>query len=735
MSVFNVNEILQDAWLSVNTHQLGNAIRQVRQFLLDHPYVPGNDAVSAIENDYDLMLDYMKRGFSDPQREEIYNRLLHRMYACVMDLRLAYKCRKVQGFMDAYRQSSGKNFAKESIRHQLEDFVSETALLSLEADELQKEKGRALYERHQSFVSSLFCHLLLQPQWSDDDEVFYFELLLSPTIDVNDALLMVSAITLSLMNGYDVRKFRLLFHLYQQAQDEQLRQRALVGWVFGMSRDQMLFSEQSLLVTEACNDEQVVMDLVDMQKQVVFCLKAEADNDKIRRDIMPTLLKNQDFQITPNGIVEREEDHIDDILGTGESDRRMEELEDTFQKMVNMQQSGSDIYFGGFSQMKRFSFFYQISNWFCPFYLEHPGISHIIDKLGKEGVLAGLLENGPFCESDKYSFALAVSSVIDRLPANVRELFNSTDITAGMGMEAPLKNPAYIRRMYLQDLYRFARLYTRNMDFENPFSKEHYVFVSHPVFLKTQLQEHYSGLCQFFLKQKDEEAFGQVMHQWWDDDNVNCLLFRSIYYLDVRKQAHRAKEQLSKLLDLAPDNHKAILLMARASFKTGDMNQAAACYEKLHNLYPEHKSYALNYSIALCQLSDYQEALTILFRLDYENPDNPGIQRVLAWAQLGSGNVEAADHLFSNLAHGEHSVPTDFLHAGYCAWIKHDIELAASLIRDYLHAGTHDAADDHAAEGEWNPDLANELAHDEAILKANGITSVDIFLMQDLVLR
>ena len=86
----------------------------------------------------------------------------------------------------------------------------------------------------------------------------------------------------------------------------------------------------------------------------------------------------------------------------------MEELEASFQKISDMQKRGADIYFGGFSHMKRFSFFYTLCNWFMPFYTEHPQLQHLTQGLLQSNFIKQLMLHGPFCDSDKYSFTLGV---------------------------------------------------------------------------------------------------------------------------------------------------------------------------------------------------------------------------------------------------------------------------------------------------------------------------------------
>ena len=77
--------------------------------------------------------------------------------------------------------------------------------------------------------------------------------------------------------------------------------------------------------------------------------------------------------------------------------------------------------------MKRFTFFSSIANWFCPFFTEHADISYTADKLDNSRFMQFLLDNGPFCDSDKYSFVLAMASIIDKLPDSMREMLGSGD--------------------------------------------------------------------------------------------------------------------------------------------------------------------------------------------------------------------------------------------------------------------------------------------------------------------
>ena len=83
--------------------------------------------------------------------------------------------------------------------------------------------------------------------------------------------------------------------------------------------------------------------------------------------------------------------------------------------------------------MKRFSFFNEISNWFVPFYLQHPDIAQQVKEIDGNLFMEALMERGPFCDSDKYSFLIAFQRVVGSLPEDLRNVMRKG--------EAPLGEP------------------------------------------------------------------------------------------------------------------------------------------------------------------------------------------------------------------------------------------------------------------------------------------------------
>ena len=715
-----VSKQIKNIQNELNKGNLGRALSSIRSLINANPQLIYDQELENIENAYRLMLDYMKKGFNDPQRTDIYKSLIIKLYRITSDMYMAYRTQNIQFYTDTARKAMRKHFTHENIKSGLENFVTDVAMLSLD---IGAEKSKNIYASHNDFMQALFCHIVVSRQWSQTDADFYEQLILSPTIDTIDAQLLVSALTLATMNNMDANKFGVMMNVYKKTADEKLRQKALVGWVFSLSADSKISPKLKQAVSETLEDENVVNELVDFQKQMVFCLNAEQDTDTIRRDIMPELIKNNNINITRFGITEKEEDPMADVFDPGASERAMEKMEESFQKMMNMQKAGSDIYFGGFSQMKRFPFFYNLANWFCPFYMEHPEISASANGLKDTPLLAEIMNNGPFCDSDKYSFTLAISSVINHLPANMKEMLTAQGSMGPTMSKEDQDNPAYIRRMILQDMYRFFRLFPQRAQLVNPFDNKHFMFISNKLFAGTNVRNYVPELCYFMIKHKNKEALEQLLKNYDDPQDAKLLFAHGIYELDFAKRPDKAVEYLDKLICSAPDNKRAMSLLARANFEYGRYERSAECYGTLYSQDPANKTVALNYCVALSKSARYDEAVNLLYKLDIEYPDSMPVIRVLAWTLMGLGKYAQAEKSYNRLLNSTEYESGDQLNAGYCRWLSGDTAGAVTLFKEFVKARSTDG----------KPyDISKEFANDGEFLTAHGVSDTDMRLMTDL---
>lgn len=709
MSSDNATERILNQLLKGN---VGLAIAEMEVYLAAWPQVQTSERLRDIKEQYELLAGYWRQGMDDPQQQEQYHKLLQRFYVLYSNViihRLIQASSFLKGLYSRVRQKE-RDWSVAAIRREMENFVSEVAMLELEPAHQRGMMERELYKKHQEQMNDLFNYVLTSRMWTDGVGRDFTEMLLSPTVDSVDQQFIVSAVTLSLLNQFDMVKFRLLTDVYRQSRDELVRQRALVGWVFALDDDgASIYPEERVIVQTLLKSERVCKELTELQIQLVYTMNAENDTTTMQKEIMPDLLRNNSFQVTRNGIVEREEDPLEDILHPDAAEQRMERLEASFQRMVDMQRQGADIYFGGFSQMKRFPFFYDIGNWMVPFYMQHPDIAEFVQKLKGVRFMEQMLEQGPFCNSDKYSLVIAFQEVLNRLPESMRQLMERGEASMDdIGVEH--QSPAYIRRVYLMDLYRLFRLFPNRSAFHSPFDTKSKgiadcFFFCSPLFCGTPLDACKPDVVRVLRK-----------HQY--TNVVRCLLdtfpesMRDVQYYLWAGNYNAALQQ-------DPDNERALVQRARHSFDLGMYEEAAEDYERLLLLHPGKVSYMLNRAVCLVNMEEYEDALKLLYQLNYEHADDVNVLRVLAWTLTCDSRLEQATCLFGQLLDGGTAVAEDYKNYGYCLWLQGSIDAAADNFRKYLE----EREDDDGAPSIFDYDWLTE----------RGISKTQIKLMEALV--
>ena len=691
---------------------VGLAIAETETYLAAWPNPQTTEKLNVLKEEYQLMTDYWRQGVKDPQLEEQYQRLLQRLYVLCANISI-HRHMSASAFLQSLYNSvrqTGRNWSLSVIRQEMENFVSEVAMLELEPEDRRKEKSRALYQQHQQQMNALFNYVLTARIWSDGVGNEMQEILLSPTIDNVDQQLLVSAVMLSLMNRFDVVKFRLLVNVYRHSQDEPVRQRALVGWALSVDDDWLdVYPELRTLIAELLQSQRVCRELTELQIQLVYALNVDNDATTIRNEIMPDIMKNNQFRMTKNGIEEIPDDPMEDILNPDASEQRMERLEKSFKRMMDMQNQGVDIYFGGFSQMKRYPFFYDMSNWFVPFYIQHPDISQFVQKLEGNRYLESLMQNGPFCNSDKYSFVIAFQQVMDTLPANIREMMQRGEAQLDKIRPEEQDTPAFVRRTYLMDMIRFFRLFPNRSALCNPFdtSKQQLgmcLFFASRLFVHTPLDEYKREIATLLKRRKLNAALNYLLVTF------PIGMRDAQYYLWAGKYM--------QALELEPDNERALVFRAREAFRTHQYAEAEEVYDHLLMLFPENRSYMLNKAVCQVNLEEHEDALKLLYQLNYEQPEDLNVQRVLAWALVCDGKLEQAERMYIELLQQEHPVASDYQNHGYCLWLQGRVSEAADSFKKYL---------------ETDDTQADNVMMDIVWLEKRGVSRTEIKMMKAMI--
>ena len=708
--------------------ELAVALRQMQPLLdaLRNPKL--HERQQQLLHDYQLIIDYLRQGVNDPQRDELYARLLRKCDALVYNIETHTAIRDLRSFADAYSRLGNHPIDMEQIKPKLEQFVGNVALLDFESEENHDKLSAQIYQEHHEWISTVFDAIWISETWGKGDEDYCSELILSPTIDINDALLLTSAITLSLFFHFDLRKSETLLRVCQETTDVALRQRAFVGWALTLPANSQLYPQVKSMVSTFCENAQHVSELIELQMQIYLCMNAENDHAEIQRDIMPNIINHSNLKITRFGIEEKDDDPLEDILHPEAADHAMEAVEQSFQKMLDMQKAGADIYFGGFSQMKRFPFFYRTSNWFEPFYVNHPELRSSVEKLKGSQLMRHIFESGQFCDSDKYSFVLAMKSVIDRIPDNMREMIDSEDMLGAVMTPEEMLTPVYKRRMYLQDLYRFFRLSDAKAGLRNPFSSPDdenkngvgELFLANKLFLHTAVGSQLVTLCSFLAKRKLFQPLQRLLDAYQDVDDIHLLYYRG-FAAHQSQDYPLAKKLYQQILQQQPEHKKALQGFAKACYFDGDYAEAAGAYEQLLAIAPDHIPTQKKYCICLINTGRTEEAAKRLYQLDFEKPGDWDVVRILAWTLLVGGKQAQAQTEYRRLLASGKKRAEDVLNAALCVWAGGNIAEAVTMLSEYQKSST------------TGKKLLAELLKEKEMLSTYGISVYQIIMMADAI--
>ena len=756
-------------------HNVGKALRAMKETIAEDK-LPGYIVAryEDVKNDYRLMQDAMMRGLRDDKIDEVYADIMRKVYGAGLDVLIEEKVKKYSSFAYARVSAQQTETHPDAVRTVLEAYVQDMAMMAFEPENTRKAKMEKLTADHHAYMKQLFNALLVAPMWNDRRAADFADLLLSPTIDRDDALLLVSAVMLATMNVNDPYKWDMLAEVYVRATDKVLKMRALVGWVLSLPYDPRgprLFPFVQERIKAMLADKTTLKQMLDMQMQMLFCCNADADNEEIQRNIMPTLIKNTNLQMTRLGIVEKEDDPMKDIMDPNAAERDMEEMERKYRKMMDMQKQGSDIYFGGFSKMKTFPFFNDLCNWFAPFNAAHPALGAARERLAGSTFLNNLMENGPFCDSDKYSFALAIAQIMDRMPDNVKEMLNS-DATFGPTVSKDeQEDPAYICRSYLQSLYRFFRLYRSKRDFLNPFILDELedndgnaLFMSYKLLACPEMEENAVALCGFLLKRKMMRELMSMAICYKSSQNPRLVRFLALVPMTDGKW----QEAYDLFASVSEDQHteESLRGMAHCCMSLKRFGEAVAIYRRLLAMHPDSFSYQLNLAVCLmssdafssCGAATFlggkvdarpnkvvEEGTKLLYKLDYEHPNNANVRRVLAWCMMLQGNFDKAIDIYTRLLSQPDAVSADRLNAAYAHWLSRDVARAVALLREYCNLCEQEEAEAKEAAKKQgrrceptksrNYRLVEDFTKDADLLSKYGISLTERKIMVDIVLN
>lgn len=477
-----INKQYKEIIRLLDDRKLRDALKKLNLFLSDMPEWGTKAELENIHTSYNYMLQYMEQGIKDPERDKLYRKLLATAYQLADKIRITSLI-PVSTYYYFERKRYYRLVPPRSLsvlQMELEAYTEDMAIGKLLNDDKQDDNLNEVRKRHENAFTELFYLIWLSDKWSEEDEQQARTFLSSVLVQINDLSIFISALTLSLMEQFDLRKLMLLFDAYQHSANE-INQRAIVGIalvIFLYDNRLSLYPEVATRLSLLNEDVIFSNNLGRVQIQLLRCRETEKITKKMREEIIPEMMKNVGRMNPKMGEEADEENNADDKNPDWQDWMEQSGISDKLKEMNDLQMEGADIYMSTFAQLKTYPFFREMANWFYPFDTQHSAIVNTFSTtLKKRNIfLDSIFQSGFFCNSDKYSFCFTIMQI----PQAQREMMSLQFEEQNNAMNeakhydkiiAYAQQAETISNQYIHDLYRFFKVYPRRHEFPDLFQE------------------------------------------------------------------------------------------------------------------------------------------------------------------------------------------------------------------------------------------------------------------------
>lgn len=733
MSELVIKSEYKDIIQLLNTRRLKDALEKIEQYLYGVQEWKLHTLLEDITTSYEYMLKYMSEGSNDPERGKLYNQLITKAYYITDKARiLKMTSISTEFYYDRlryYKLIPLKSLPE--LQMLLESYTEDMAVGNLLIDDIKEEiKLTKARKNHEKAYAELFYRIWLSDNWSDTEEDEARDFLTSMLVQINDLSLFISAITLSLMEFFDVRKLMLLFDAYQHSSNE-VNQRALVGLILTMymyDERMVFYPEVAARLSLLKDNEGFLANLKRVQLQLLRSRETKKIDKKMREEIIPEMLKNPNITKRKFDIEDMDDDSSDDRNPDWEDWMEQSGLSDKLKEMSELQMEGADVYMSTFSQLKTYSFFHEMANWFYPFDTQHSSVVQAFTTMGKKRniLLDTILQSGFFCNSDKYSFCFTIAQIPKAQQEMMTQQFEAQNEALNEAkryekMIAYSQQAETISNQYIQDLYRFFKIHPRRHEFEDIFEESLnllYTKTFKPLLNDPTTKSTLAGY--FFHKDYFLEAL-LLYQEIVETDGGNVEIYQKIgYCYQKNKHYEKAVEAYLQADLLKADNVWTDKHLAYCYRQLKQYDNALLYYKKVESVQPENLSVLLQIGYCLVELKAYEEALAYFFKVEYLNNDSIKAWRAIGWCSFVTGKYEQAMKYYQKVLKRSPQLQ-DYLNTGHVAWTLGNIKEAVERYKTTLLM-TKDTEV-----------FLNLFNRDQEELIRQGIKEEEIPLMLDLV--
>ena len=595
----------------------------------------------------------------------------------------------------------GEEIDIKEVKSTLEKFVSREAMLFLNHDLSKEEQDQAsarLYQEWEECREKIFGRFVSSGYWNDEERAAVKDTILSPTVDSLTSQLLVSAITLSAATVFDMGKFTLLYDIYRLADDDEVKVRALLGWLLvstncGCYEQQPDFRSFAEQLTEDCkNDPDLLAEIIKAQKMLAVTVFSEQKSIDYTNDIMSSLSKRflGDLKNKVADLLDADED-MRNLFGIDEDEETSEEESpirsvdintdedgvdnlnvdvDSPLSMDEMMDKGIDILLPQFKMLRdQTDFFTHLYNWFMPFYLKNP---HVTEALGfvdeKRKFCKAFCSTARSCPADAYSLANLIISHPNEIPENIVDCYDDPE-DEGDGSEPAdeeeivnefFKEPGEhrakrIRINYIRNLLRFSKFYKEKDELftildELDDDKPAYAVLAGPLFQDEFFDKYRMAIARYSFRREFPDMV-EVMLEGVPCDTLEMHFMKG--WVCMQKEddhsLRMAVDHFKKMLKIKPDMKQVYLQLGICYRNLIQVDEYLENFDKLMEFKDSFSEEEL-FELKLDKLkfivmnNRFEEAMPLAYELDYTHPENQMAGALLTQLLIKIGGEHAEEN-------------------------------------------------------------------------------------------
>ncbi len=672
----------------IEARELKNAIDSIKQMAEELQNWTVKDNVEGIETNYKYMIHYFVEGNEDPEQENVYFHMIRNLYSMADSLLMSLALRESSNIYYEIKREANIHLSTPIHEYfdlfiQIRDKLSITELMP-EGEE-RSGRERDAQKEMEKLSKSLFNTIFISDGAINGQTDSLKELVDANHIPLSTKSMIVSALTLSILHHFDRRKIELLLDLSSH-QEPEIAIRAITGLIPILRKYKDRWKYYPVLVSRTnllSDDNQFVRRMMKAILQFIQAYETEKITKKLTEEILPEMMKlspmigkkiNLEEWMGESGLEDKnpEWQKILDDSGLGDKLKEFSEL----------QLGGADIFHSTFSNLKSYPFFSEMNNWFLPFDKDHSSLQNLFsNKSDADDLLSTMLSTSMMCNSDKYSLCFSMM----QMPEQYRKMMISQMGAEGEEMKRMAEeefsvNPGQkedaLFKQYIQDLYRFYKLFHRKGDFMDIFASDLDFHKIRPIDNIISNKQNLQQIALHYFEKNNLNVALEAYTKLSEMDNSNGETWQKIGYCKQMSGDINGALDAYLKADLIEENNSWLLRRIGACYRMiKEPESAIQYYKRLEQLRPDDYNIQINIGHCFLELKQYEEALNYYFKVDFLSSGNTRAWRSIAWCSFLSEKYDTAQKYYNKIIDNNPNA-NDFLNAGHVELCQNNIEYA-----------------------------------------------------------